>query len=142
MFNAKISHYLPSEIAASVATFELPATSIPELIQDLASGNAQALGEIPSITPEVIVAASHGLQLAYLKSFRYLWITSAAFAAGGILSRLMSDACTRFAQLTFRDTVAFLFKDVTSDFSQKIDAPAESEEALYGDRIKQVSVNA
>ncbi|RVX69038.1 hypothetical protein B0A52_06751 [Exophiala mesophila] len=123
LYNAKTTNNLPREIAKSVANFDLPVTSLRSLILDLPSGNTHSLAKIPGITPEVIAAATHGLQIAYLKSFRYLWITSAACAAGGML-------------------IALFLKDVTSDFNQKIDAPAESEEALYGDRIKQAVLQA
>jgi hypothetical protein len=81
ILNSGISKYLAADIAAAVLPLGLPPTSLKQLIGALASNDQKALMTIPGVNPQIIGAGVHGLQEAYVKSFRGIWITAAALSA-------------------------------------------------------------
>lgn len=72
---------LPKKIAEAALPLGLPASSLPALIQGLASQNKQAVAAVPGLTPEIAQAAVLGMKKAYLIAFRNAWIVSASFCS-------------------------------------------------------------
>ncbi|KAJ0151362.1 hypothetical protein HZ326_6198 [Fusarium oxysporum f. sp. albedinis] len=97
---------LPKKIAEAALPLGLPASSLPALIQGLASQNKQAVGAVPGLTPEIAQAAVLGMKKAYLIAFRNAWIVSASFCS------LLLISC-------------FFIKEQESEFDASIDAPVE-----------------
>ncbi|KAG7406212.1 Trichothecene efflux pump TRI12 [Fusarium oxysporum f. sp. rapae] len=97
---------LPKKIAEAALPLGLPASSLPALIQGLASQNKQAVAAVPGLTPEIAQAAVVGMKKAYLIAFRNAWIVSASFCA------LLLISC-------------FFIKEQESEFDASIDAPVE-----------------
>ncbi|KAL9561523.1 hypothetical protein ACKAV7_014370 [Fusarium commune] len=97
---------LSKKIAEAALPLGLPASSLPALIQGLASQNKQAVAAVPGLTPEIAQAAVVGMKKAYLIAFRNAWIVSASFCA------LLLISC-------------FFIKEQESEFDASIDAPVE-----------------
>ncbi|ENH71472.1 Putative transporter C3H1.06c [Fusarium oxysporum f. sp. cubense race 1] len=97
---------LPKKIAEAALPLGLPASSLPALIQGLASQNKQAVAAVPGVTPEIAQAAVLGMKKAYLIAFRNAWIVSASFCS------LLLISC-------------FFIKEQESEFDASIDAPVE-----------------
>ncbi|KAK2695638.1 hypothetical protein QWA68_004110 [Fusarium oxysporum] len=97
---------LPKKIAEAALPLGLPASSLPALIQGLASQNKQAVAAVPGLTPEIAQAAVLGMKKAYLIAFRNAWIVSASFCS------LLLISC-------------FFIKEQESEFDASIDAPVE-----------------
>ncbi|KAH7133863.1 major facilitator superfamily domain-containing protein [Dactylonectria macrodidyma] len=108
IFSSTLGSYLEPEIAKVVIPLGFPADGLHQLIPALVNHDAQTLASIPDITPEITEAGYEGLQMAYLFSFRYVWVTA------GCLSFVAIVAC-------------FFLEDPTSEFNSHIDAPAELE---------------
>jgi hypothetical protein len=79
---------LPKKIAAAALPLGLPASSLGDLIQALASQNKHAVAAVPGITPQIAQAAVGGMKRAYVIAFRKSWIVSAAFSAILVISKL------------------------------------------------------
>ncbi|KAI7772414.1 hypothetical protein LZL87_007775 [Fusarium oxysporum] len=97
---------LSKKIAEAALPLGLPASSLPALIQGLASQNKQAVAAVPGLTPEIAQAAVVGMKKAYLIAFRNAWIVSASFCAFLLIS-------------------CFFIKEQESEFDASIDAPVE-----------------
>ncbi|KAJ4162004.1 hypothetical protein BFJ63_vAg8453 [Fusarium oxysporum f. sp. narcissi] len=97
---------LPKKIAEAALPLGLPTSSLPALIQGLASQNKQAVAAVPGLTPEIAQAAVLGMKKAYLIAFRNAWIVSASFCS------LLLISC-------------FFIKEQESEFDASIDAPVE-----------------
>ncbi|OQV03057.1 hypothetical protein CLAIMM_08155 [Cladophialophora immunda] len=117
IFTGKLTGLLPQRIAEAVLPLGLPETSLPLLIHDLVSSDTEALAEVPGINPPIISAAVTGMKTGYLNSFRFVWITAAALSGTGLI-------CVLF------------IKDFRENFNLDIDAPAESIDALYGEKAR------
>lgn len=57
------------------------------MIQDLGAGDEADLQKVNGITPEIIAAGTHGFKLAYLASFKNVWIIAVAISAAILLSK-------------------------------------------------------
>lgn len=44
------------------------------------AGNAQAIANIPGITPQIMAAAFSAFKVAFAASVRYVWVTASVFA--------------------------------------------------------------
>ncbi|RVX75917.1 hypothetical protein B0A52_00274 [Exophiala mesophila] len=117
IFSSRLSTLLPERIANAVIPLGLPTSSLPDLIHALVAHDMESLADVPGATPDIIQAAVTGMNSAYLGSFRNVWITAAALSGAGALT-------------------ALCIKDIKENFNQQIDAPAESEEALYGEKVR------
>lgn len=87
VFNSKITTKLPEKIAEAMMPLGLPASSLPLLIQDLVTGDMEALQQVEGVNSTIITAAVMGLKTAYMESFRYIWIIAIAIAAFAVLSK-------------------------------------------------------
>jgi len=92
--NAVIHNALDKELAKKIAAatlpLGLPSSSIPEIVQALASQNRQAVAAVPGITPQIAQAAVRGMKRAYVIAFRNSWIVSAAFCAILLIGKFSS----------------------------------------------------
>ncbi|MCJ1472599.1 hypothetical protein MMC13_001248 [Lambiella insularis] len=113
IFHSKLSSNIPNKIAAAALPLGLPASSLPALIEDLVAQKTELMPKIPGISLKIIGASMDALLDAYCDSFRYVWIVAACFTLAGLIG-----AC--------------FLTDPSKDLTFRIDAPAESEEALYG----------
>ncbi|KAK5069235.1 hypothetical protein LTR64_008610 [Lithohypha guttulata] len=86
IFNSSISTKLGAGIAAAVLPLGLPPPELERFIGALASNNQTALIQIEGATPQIIGAGVHALQIAYLASFRGVWIAAAVFAGVTVIA--------------------------------------------------------
>ncbi|KAF9774801.1 hypothetical protein IL306_007166 [Fusarium sp. DS 682] len=118
--NAVIHSALDKElpkVAAAALPLGLPASSLGDLIQALASQNKQAIATVPGITPQIAEAVVRGMKKAYVVAFRNSWIVSAAFSA------LLVITC-------------LFIKEQADEFDKRIDAPVESGSEGFHDEEK------
>lgn len=85
MLNSKLTANIGPDIAAQVLPLGLAEADLPQFIAALTSRNQKLLMSIPGVTLQVIQAGGHGLQLAYLGSFRYVWIIAASLSFVGLI---------------------------------------------------------
>ncbi|KAK5045663.1 hypothetical protein LTR84_009032 [Exophiala bonariae] len=116
VFSSKLQSNLAPKVASATLPLGLPSSSLPLLLKALVAHNEKALMEVPGITPAILAAGIKGMKQGYVVAFRNVWIIAAAVAAGGLI-------------------LSFFFQDREEDFDNKIDAPAESIEALYGETL-------
>lgn len=87
IFNSSISTKLGAGIAAAVLPLGLPPPELERFTGALASNNQTALIQIEGVTPQIIGAGVHALQIAYLASFRGVWIAAAVFAGVTVIGK-------------------------------------------------------
>lgn len=103
---------LPAYIARAAAQAGLPVESIPAFVGALATNDAEALGQIPGVSPSIIDSGVRALQQAFADSLRNIYIIAAAF---GVV------AC-----------VACLFLgDMRKTMNYHVDAPVEDLHAKH-----------
>jgi hypothetical protein len=66
-------------------------SSLPTLVEDLASNNKSALSMIPGITTQIIGAGVGGLFEAYSLGFRFVWISAGCFT---VIAAVCKFACS------------------------------------------------
>ncbi len=134
IFHSRTSSLLPNMVSKAVLQSGLPRSSVPALILGLSGGDPDQLAQIPGITPKIISAAAHALKEAYLKSFQSVWIAASCLAACGLIGRFTFPcSLTLLADNVGKPGSLFLVNPV-KDLNNHIDNPAESEEALYGEK--------
>ena len=136
IFSSRLSTLLPERIANAVIPLGLPTSSLPDLIHALVAHDMESLADVPGATPDIIQAAVTGMNSAYLGSFRNVWITAAALSGAGALSTWRSPLLLQSLLADPLLPAALCIKDIKENFNQQIDAPAESEEALYGEKVR------
>jgi hypothetical protein len=94
IFLAQFDDNLASEISEAVLPLGLPKSSLPAMIQALASHNTTALAVIPGVTDAIIEAGFGGLKEAYIFGFRYVWV-----AAGCITAVAATGECLTISSL-------------------------------------------
>jgi hypothetical protein len=134
IFHGKISKLLPEMVTAAALSNGLPKTSVKDLIVALSNQDEQALAKIPGLTPQIIGAAVVALKKAYLKSFHAVWYPAIAFAVIGLICewRSVLSFTVRVAAADQSSTGSLAYHNPAKDLNNRIDAPVESEEALYG----------
>lgn len=99
---------------------------------------------VPGVTPAILAAGVKGMKQGYIVAFRTVWIVAAAVAAGGLVCTCWSPKhwlvygfrkICALTRLSTTPQVSFFFQDRKEDFNNRIDAPAESEDALYGEAL-------
>ena len=118
IFTHTLSTGLATKVPAAVLPLGLPPSSIGQLIGVLTSGTTNGLSQIPGITGPIIGAGGKAILQSFVPAFRYVWVTAACFAFVAMVA-------------------AWFIVDPVKEFNAYIDAPAESEEALYGTRSTQ-----
>lgn len=61
---------MPGRVSQAVVPLGLPESSIPGLLQALASGNATLIGAVPGVSPTIIAAATDATKLSFAAAFR------------------------------------------------------------------------
>ena len=115
IFTHTLSENLASKVPPAVISLGLPPSSIPSFIGNMTSGttNALALAQIPGISGPIIEAGGHAILEAFAVAFRYVWISAGCFSFVAMIA-------------------ALFIHNPGPEFNVKIDAPAESDEALFG----------
>ncbi|KAF5579878.1 drug facilitator PEP5 [Fusarium subglutinans] len=116
VLHSALDKELPKVVAAALP-LGLPASSLGDLIQALASQNKQAIATVPGITLQIAEAVVRGMKRAYVVAFRNSWIVSAAFSA------LLVITC-------------LFIKEQAEAFDKRIDAPVESGSQGFYDEEK------
>ncbi|EEU33362.1 uncharacterized protein NECHADRAFT_30516, partial [Fusarium vanettenii 77-13-4] len=98
---------LPKKVSAAALPLGLPPSSLPALIDGLASQRKDAVAAVPGISPEIAQAAIGAMKRAYLVAFRNAWIVSASFCG-----LLVITAC--------------FIKEQRDEFDTRIDAPVDA----------------
>ena len=80
-FNSRLTNYLPKYVAKAALAAGLPASSLPEFIEALSTGDTQALANITGVTPSVIAQGARALQQAFADSLRIVFIIAVPFGA-------------------------------------------------------------
>ncbi|UPK92886.1 hypothetical protein LCI18_003821 [Fusarium solani-melongenae] len=98
---------LPKKVSAAALPLGLPPSSLPALIDGLASQRRDAVAAVPGMSSEIAQAAVEAMKRAYLVAFRNAWIVSATFCG-----LLVISAC--------------FVKDQRDEFDTRIDAPVDA----------------
>ncbi|KAL3474480.1 major facilitator superfamily domain-containing protein [Aspergillus californicus] len=92
IFSSKINNYLPQKVSDALLDARVDPNSIsqilPEVLEAVATGSAEAILSIPGITLEIAGEIQHAVQTAYADSFRYIWYTLIPFAAVSVVISL------------------------------------------------------
>jgi hypothetical protein len=127
IFTAKLTSNLGPKIAEAVLPLGLPASSLPQFIDGLASENNTLVGMAPGVTPRIIEAGVGGLYEAYSQGFRYVWISAGVFM---FVSAIGESPLLEYNGMLIFAAAAFLV-DSPKEFNMRIDAPAEKDEDLF-----------
>jgi hypothetical protein len=112
VFNDKLSTNLGSKVPAAVLPLGLPPSSIGPLVGALTSGQVDGLTQIPGVTGAIIGAGGDAVLQSFAVAFRFIWVTAACFTFVALVA-----ACS--------------LRDPRKEFNPHIDAPVESDEALF-----------
>lgn len=115
IFTQELSKKLASKVPAAIIPLGVPPSSIGPFIGAMTSGQTDGLTQIPGVTPEVIGVGGNAVLQSFAIAFRYVWVTGACFSFVALIT-------------------AFFILDPKAEFNTHIDAPAESEEALYTEK--------
>lgn len=113
IFTHTLSENLASKVPAAVLPLGLPPSSIPSFIGNMTAGKTDTLAQIPGISGPIIQAGGHAVLEAFAVAFRYVWVLAGCFSFVALIA-------------------ALFLQDPKTEFNVKIDAPAESDEALFG----------
>jgi MFS family permease len=127
IFNGAMTKLAP-RIAAATLPLGLPPTSLESLIGALASGNPEALKHIEGATPQILSAGGSALLGVYELGFRNVWICASCVSCAAVIGKLQDHSVTLSieAQMLIVFTVCAFFNDLSAEFTNHIDAPAES----------------
>ncbi|KEF60632.1 uncharacterized protein A1O9_02193 [Exophiala aquamarina CBS 119918] len=117
IFTHTLSSNLNSRVPAAVLPLGLPPSSIGLFIGAMTSGQTDGLTQIPGVTSEVIGTGGNAVLQSFVIAFRYVWITGASFSFVAMIA-------------------AWFLLDTKKEFNTHIDAPAETEQALYGEKVQ------
>ena len=70
-------------MAPVIRQYNIPAATVPDLLQAATENTADAYEEVPGITPKIISAAGLAVKYAYVDAFRLVYLVAIAF---GVLS--------------------------------------------------------
>ncbi|KAK0391873.1 hypothetical protein NLU13_1371 [Sarocladium strictum] len=115
IFINSVKNQVPSHIAKAVLPLGFPPENLQSLIPAMLSNNPALVAKVPGLTPEIGLAAQHGLFEGYAISFRHVWIAATCFCAVGFL-------------------LSCFLINKKSEFTAAIDAPME-QDVDFGDGI-------
>ncbi|KAK5047456.1 hypothetical protein LTR84_006552 [Exophiala bonariae] len=115
IFTQGLSSNLASKVPAAMLPLGVPPSSIGQFTSAMTSGQTHGLTQIPGVTIEAAGAGANAVLQSFVIAFRYVWITGACFSFVAMIA-------------------AWLLIDPKEEFNTQIDAPAESEEALYTEK--------
>ncbi|KAJ6076990.1 siderophore iron transporter [Penicillium canescens] len=123
VLNDTLNKELPEKVGAAALSLGLPSSSLPELINALATQSKNAVAAVPGVTPEIAQAAVVAMKEAYLSAFRNAWIISASFCAVLVICESYNVP----DQNTYLSATASCFiKEQGADFDARIDAPMDA----------------
>jgi hypothetical protein len=70
IFNSVLRNHMASDVAAAVVPLGFDPQRMADLLGALQSNNFSLTMQVPTATPDIVSAALHGSQLAYLAAFR------------------------------------------------------------------------
>jgi hypothetical protein len=88
IFQNKLAEVLPTTVGLAAAQAGLPLSEIPELVLALVAQNTTAIGQIPGISPAILLAAEGAVQDSYVEGFRKVYLVSIAFGGAAIIASL------------------------------------------------------
>ncbi|EME87107.1 uncharacterized protein MYCFIDRAFT_97314, partial [Pseudocercospora fijiensis CIRAD86] len=89
VFTDKLKTELPKLVGEYAVKAGLPLTSAELFVGTfLTTPTAEALAQVPGITPQVIAAATTGVQWAYANALHLVWYTSIAFGSCAMICSL------------------------------------------------------
>ncbi|KAI5467908.1 major facilitator superfamily domain-containing protein [Mariannaea sp. PMI_226] len=106
-----------NRVAEAAVKAGLPTGSLEKFVESIISHNETAVQKTPGVTPVIIKAGHQALLSNYVTGFQHVWITAAAFVA-------IAAVITGF------------LTDPSDEFNNRIDAPVENGEILFGDHVE------
>ncbi|KIV81309.1 hypothetical protein, variant [Exophiala sideris] len=91
IFSSRATTLVPQYVAKAALLGGLPASSLPRLLEILTGALQAPLSSVPGATTEIIEASALALKQAYLRAFRYVWLTCIPF---GFIA-LVCAVCTK-----------------------------------------------
>ncbi|OQU99102.1 hypothetical protein CLAIMM_04789 [Cladophialophora immunda] len=97
ILRSRVSANLPPRVTDAVLALGLPESSLPEVLQGVASFNQTMINEAPGVTPAIAEAAVYAGKLAYAASFRVIYYVGlglgvvsivAAYFTNDVISRM------------------------------------------------------
>jgi len=82
---------MADNIAHAVTDAGLPSTSVPEFLGDLLSQNTTGLPLVSGVTPDIIGSGVGAMLDTYIKGFRNVWATAAAFVGLAAIGECASN---------------------------------------------------
>jgi MFS family permease len=89
IFSSTLTRDLPAKVAAATVPLGLKPTYLGQLLGALTSGDSAALAKIPGVSPKILEAAGLAVKQSYALGFRYVWVTTAAFAALAVIGTFL-----------------------------------------------------
>jgi predicted MFS family arabinose efflux permease len=123
VLNDTLGKELPKKVGAAALSLGLPPSSLPELINALATQNKNAVAAVPGVTPEIAQAAVVAMKEAYLSAFRNAWIISASFCAVLVICE---SSNVPYQNTYLSATASCFIKEQGADFDSRIDAPMDA----------------
>lgn len=77
----RLTAEIPAEVIPAITKAGLPASSIPDFLKALTTGNITSLGSIQGATTDVVQSGVIALQVASTNSYKTVFLTSIAFSA-------------------------------------------------------------
>ncbi|USP80017.1 hypothetical protein yc1106_07291 [Curvularia clavata] len=93
--NNKYREILAERIRSNLAPFDLPSTTILQLISAARANSASAYAAIPNITPAIQAAASLGNKQAYLEGAHLSYLVALAFGLLGVVAAFFIPSVDR-----------------------------------------------
>ena len=95
IFSSTLTQNMPVKVASATIPLGLKPSYVGQLLGALTTGKTAALADIPGITPNMLAAAGLAIKQSYAISFRYVWVTAAAFSALALIgmSKLRLPEC-------------------------------------------------
>ena len=79
---------IPTTVGTALVKAGLPLAEVPALIGALLAQNTTAVGEIPGLTPSILLAGEGALQDSYVEGFKRVYLVSIAFGGAAVLASL------------------------------------------------------
>ncbi len=111
-FSTRLANKLPGYVGAAAQGAGLPTTSLEVFIKALTSNNAEALGQVPGVSPPIIATAVVALKQAFADSVRVVYIIAIPFGTVACI------AC-------------FFLGDMKATMNYRVDAPLEDLHAKH-----------
>lgn len=92
----RLAEVVPSKVGAAVVEAGLPKSSLTAFLQALQLGTAEAFSKVPGISATIIQKGILANKLAYIASFRTVYLVSITFAGLGIIASLFTPNMKRF----------------------------------------------